>query len=65
MISQVVGKQFSVEMLEPKSTIIDVKFMIQGWERIPIEEQRLIFGGKQLEDGIWIDFYCVCFRQCD
>ena len=57
-VKTLTGKTITVRV-QPYSYVLDIKQQINDKEGIPVEQQRIIFNGRQLEDGSTLKHYGI------
>ena len=56
---RVIGGNDCAVVVEETDSIKEVKSKIQDQETIPIDQQRLLYRGHDLKDGLTISFYKI------
>jgi len=62
-VKTLTGKNIAISF-DPNMTIALVKRQVFDLEQIPVEQQRLIFSGKQLEDDRTLSDYQINADAC-
>lgn len=57
-VKTLTGKSINISY-DRNMSILNIKQHINSIENIPVEQQRLIFSGKQLEDSNTLGFYNI------
>lgn len=58
IIKDLKGKYITID-IEPNATVSELKQKIYEKEKVPERHQRLIYSGKQLEEGNTLSFYHI------
>ena len=57
-VKELTGKTLTI-MIGAENTVGDLKLIIYHHDKITVDQQRLIFEGKQLEDGRTVSSYNI------
>ncbi|ORX69281.1 hypothetical protein DL89DRAFT_174526 [Linderina pennispora] len=57
-VKTLTGKEIEID-IEKTSTVLQIKERVEEKEGIPPPQQRLIFGGKQMDDPNTAEFYKI------
>ncbi|KAI8149630.1 putative polyubiquitin [Fennellomyces sp. T-0311] len=57
-VKSLAGKVTTLDV-DPTDSIESVKYKIQDTDGVPMSEQRLLFGGQQLEEGHTLKDYSI------
>jgi len=54
LVKALLGKVYVLNQVSPSTTIGEVKSMLYPMSNVPTDQQRLIYAGRQLEDGAFL-----------
>ncbi|KAK1354511.1 Ubiquitin-60S ribosomal protein L40 [Heracleum sosnowskyi] len=57
-VKSLIGKTLTLEV-QPSDSVQGVKSLIEQKDGVPVELQRLIFAGRELDDGLALDDYDI------
>ena len=63
-VKTLIGKLITINNIEPSDTVEELKGKIQDKEGIPPDSQRILFGGRQLEDNRTLADYNIQRNSC-
>ncbi|CBZ50138.1 ubiquitin, related [Neospora caninum Liverpool] len=63
VLASCLGKTVVLDNVQASDSILDIKRRVEQREGIPVDQQRLVFNGKQLENGKTVQDYNLSFNE--